>query len=341
MPMESTAKIRLTGWSRFRFYAGGFFCLLGGISISPNAFRGDIGGLFGGTLGYAFIAFGIAYAVKGRKRVRDWNAVSQWFFWAALIASGSSLGVPREHITSKEPLKPSVEAERLRQTANQLPVPEGGVVSYLKETPKTPTDAELKRVIRQSLDEILQLRRESDSERQRISLTLKKQFTVGSVDSPEAGLQMISAVQEQAALDKRITIATADWMEHTRVLVENSKLPPRIRKQLWESLNDRPELFRSRVRALNIEREWAEATISLYTFTAQNRDHITVSQGKVFLDSEALLTEYNAKFTRARERWAALLDAVREQTKIQESIEKETGTPEETLQKWLQQESLP
>ena len=83
--MESTAKAPLTAWSRFRFYAGGFFCLLGGISITPNAFRGDIGGIFGGAIVYALVALGIAYAAKGRKKLRDWNAVSQWFFWIALI----------------------------------------------------------------------------------------------------------------------------------------------------------------------------------------------------------------------------------------------------------------
>ncbi len=337
--MESAAKVGLTTWSRFRFYAGGFFCLLGGITMTPAAFRGDVGGIFGGALFYALAAFGISYVARGRKKLRDWNAVAQWFFWAALIASVSSLSVPREHSSFREPLKPSVEAEQLRQTAKQQPVPEGGVVAYLAETPKTPTDAELKRVIRQSLNEIMQLRRESDSERQRISLTLKKLFTIESIGSPAAGSQLISAVQEQAALDKRIMIATANWMERTRVLIENSNLPPRKKKQLWGSLNDRPELFRSRERALNIEREWAEATIELYTFTAQNIDHITINQGKVFLDSEALLTDYNAKLTRAKERWAALLDSVREQMKIQESIEKETGAPVETLQKWLRQES--
>lgn len=336
--MESAAKVRLTRWSRFRFYAGGFFCLLGGIAITPDAFRGDVGFISAAIL-YAVIAFGIAYAAKGRKRVRDWNAASQWFFWAALIASVSSSWAPREHSSSREPLKPSVEAEQLRQTAKQQPGPEGGNIPFLAETPKTPTDAELKRVLRQSLNEIMQLRRESDSERQRISLTLKKLFTVESIGSTEVGSQMISTVQEQAALDKRMALATADWMERTRVLVENSNLSPRIKKQLWQSLNDRPELFRSRERALNIEREWAEATIELYTFTGRNRGHITIDQGKVFLDSEALLTDYNAKFTRARERWAALLDSVREQMKIQESIERETGTPVETLQKWLQQES--
>jgi len=339
--MESAAKVKLTAWSRFRFYAGGFLCLLGGIAIAPDAFRGSVG-FIGAAITYAVIAFGIAYAAKGRKNVRDWNAVSQWFFWTALalIAASSSRAL-REHSSSREPLKPSVEAEQLRQTAKQQPVPEGGVVAYLAETPKTPTDAETKRVIRQSLNEITQLRRESDSERQRISPTLKKLFTVESIGSPEVGSQMISAVREQAALDKRMAIATADWMEHTRVLVENSNLPPRIKKQLWRSVNDTPEVFRSRKRALNIEREWVEATTELYTFTARNRDHITIDQGKVFLDSEALLTDYNAKFTRARERWAALLDSVREQMKIQESLEKETGTPVETLQKWLQQESPP
>lgn len=338
--MESAAKARLTAWSRFRFYAGGFFCLIGGISVSPNAFHGDVG-FIGAAITFGLVAFGIAYAARGRKKVRNWNAVAQWFFWAALIASVSSSWAAREHSSSREPLKPSVEAEQLRQTAKQQPVPEGGVVPYLTETPKTPTDAELKRVVRQSLNEIMQLRRESDSERQRISATLKKLFTVESIGSPEVGSQMISAVREQAALDKRIAIATADWMERTRVLIKNSNLPPRIKKQLWQILNDRPELFRSRERALNIEREWAEATIELYTFTARNRDHITIDQGEVFLDSEALSTDYNAKFTRARERWAALLDSVREQMKIQESIEKETGTPVETLQKWLQQESPP
>jgi hypothetical protein len=87
--MESAAKVRLTAWSRFRFYAGGFFCLMGGISVTPNAFRGDVG-FIGAAIFYAVIAFGVAYAAKGRKKVRDWNAVAQWFFWAALILAGLS-----------------------------------------------------------------------------------------------------------------------------------------------------------------------------------------------------------------------------------------------------------
>jgi hypothetical protein len=85
MLMESAAKIRLTTWSRFRFYAGGFFLLLYGISNNPHAFRGDISGTLGGALGGALVTFGIAYAIRGRKKVRNWNSVSQWFFWLSLI----------------------------------------------------------------------------------------------------------------------------------------------------------------------------------------------------------------------------------------------------------------
>jgi hypothetical protein len=182
----------------------------------------------------------------------------------------------------------------------------------------------------------MQLRRESDSERGRISETLGKLFTVESIGSPEVGSQMISAVQEQSALDKRMAIATADWMERTRVLVEKSNLPPETKKRLWRSFNDKPEVFRSRDRTLNIEREWAEATIDFYTFTKQNKNHIAIERGGVLLDSESLLTNYNAKLTLARGQWKALLDSVREQMRIQESIEKETGAPVETLQKWLE-----
>lgn len=59
--------------------------LLYGISNNPHAFRGDISGTLGGALGGALVTFGIAYAIRGRKKVRNWNSVSQWFFWLSLI----------------------------------------------------------------------------------------------------------------------------------------------------------------------------------------------------------------------------------------------------------------
>ena len=45
-------------------------------------------GLIAGGVIFAFISFGIAFGVKGRKvkgKGIAWNAVSQWFFWIALI----------------------------------------------------------------------------------------------------------------------------------------------------------------------------------------------------------------------------------------------------------------
>jgi hypothetical protein len=78
----------LTAWSRFRFYAGGVFCLMGGFGNSlPYSLQGDIGWIAAGIV-YALAAFGFAYAVRGRKKVRNWNAVAQWFFWISLILPG-------------------------------------------------------------------------------------------------------------------------------------------------------------------------------------------------------------------------------------------------------------
>ena len=98
IPMEPAAEAKLTTCSRMRFHIGGFFCTMSGICpLAPFDFRvefGFVGLVIFNTLlafiiaiPYTVIAFGIAYAAKGRKKVRNWNAVSQWFCGVAVIAS--------------------------------------------------------------------------------------------------------------------------------------------------------------------------------------------------------------------------------------------------------------
>ncbi len=82
--MDAGQQTPLTAWSIFRFCAGGLFCLMGGLSITPAGIN-DIGGILGGAIGIALIACGVAYAARGRKKVRNWNAFAQWFFWVTLI----------------------------------------------------------------------------------------------------------------------------------------------------------------------------------------------------------------------------------------------------------------
>ncbi len=297
--------------------------------------------VFGAGLAYILVFLGIAYAIKGRKKTRDWTSFARWYFCLSLIVTCLAYNASRYEANrvTNEQLKPAVETERLREAATQQPSPSNSAASYLAGTPKTPTDAEIKHVVVQSLSEITQLRQESDSERERISLTLKKIFTIESIDSPQVGSQVMRAVQEQAELDKRISIATADWMEHTRMQLEKTALPQGLKSETWRAflsgLEENKEVFSSRVRALSIEREWADATIDFYTFTARNRSHIAIKGNKVLFDDDALLTDYNSRLTRAKSEWRQLQDSVREQMKIQADIEKETGGPIEKLQAFI------
>jgi hypothetical protein len=302
---------------------------------------------FGAGLAYILVFLGIAYAIKGRKETRNWNSFSRWYFWLSIIITCLAFNASRyeatriaplqqsERSTEDNRLKPSIETEQLREAAQQSSL-SNSTSAYLTETSKSPNDAEIKRVLLESMKEITKLRQESDSERERISKTLNKIFTVETVDSPQVGSQVIRAVQEQVALDKRMSVATADWMEHTRLQLEKSKLPQGVKSQTWKDflkgLEDNKEVFNSRVHALNVERDWADATIDFYTFTAKNRRHITISDGRILLDDDSLLADYNTKLTRARSEWKQLQDSVREQMKIQAAIEKETGSPVENLQ---------
>jgi hypothetical protein len=349
MPATPIESAQIRAWSKFLILFASLWNWLAAWTTTERGAPLLSAEVFGAWLVYVLIFLGIAYAIKGRRKMRDWNSFARWYFWLSLIITCLAYNAARyeanriavlkpqhESGTADEQLKPSVEAERLRKAAAQQPSLSDSTVSYLAETPKNPTDAEIKRVLVQSLKEITQLRRESDSERERISHTLGKLFTVEAVDSPQVGSQVIRAVQEQVALDKRMSIATADWMEHTRVQFEKSKLPQGVKSQTWREflagLEENKEVFSSRVRALNIERTWADATIDFYTFTERNRDHIMIDGGRVRLDDETLLTDYNAKLTRAKSGWRQLQDAVREQMKIQEAIEKETGDPVEKLE---------
>jgi len=76
----------LTGWSKFRLCAGGFFCLLNGIGVASG--RSDLGGFVVGVAISAGISFVIAYAVNRK----NWNGFSKWFFWISLIVGALAAG---------------------------------------------------------------------------------------------------------------------------------------------------------------------------------------------------------------------------------------------------------
>ena len=46
----------------------------------------DAGGRIGYAIGTLLIPFFIAYAVRGRASVRNWNSFARWFFWLTLAA---------------------------------------------------------------------------------------------------------------------------------------------------------------------------------------------------------------------------------------------------------------
>jgi hypothetical protein len=259
---------------------------------------------------------------------------SRWignvWIWALLALIGFA-AFRQFYVRSEQvELKPSNQIEELRQAAAKLPP--SNPVAYLKSPSAGPQEAEAKRVLKASLKEILDLRSQSDTQRQELAKTFGYLLTVASVDSVDLGNRMIDAVNKQVELDKRMAIGTANWMEHTRLEVQASALPAATKQAIWKSFTDNPRVFDSRKRTLEIEGRWATAVIDFYQFTTANRDHIEIKEGKVLFDSQERLEEYKTRFAAARNLTKQIQEAVAEQVKIQQEIEKETGAPVAVLQ---------
>jgi hypothetical protein len=77
-PLGSEA-VRPLSWFILAFAS--LFCLLEAWATN----RGNPIGALAGGLTYILIFAGIAYAVRGRRRKRNWNSFARWYFWLTII----------------------------------------------------------------------------------------------------------------------------------------------------------------------------------------------------------------------------------------------------------------
>lgn len=69
-------------WNNVRMIACCCVSLLAGLGAEP-----DILAALGFAAGIIFLSFGIAIVIKGRKSPRNWDSITQWFFWMVIVLS--------------------------------------------------------------------------------------------------------------------------------------------------------------------------------------------------------------------------------------------------------------
>ena len=72
----------MSKWDKFRIVFGCVWCFLIGLSADGPA---NIAGALGYAVGLLIVIVPIVWLIRGRKKPRDWDSITAWFFWLALI----------------------------------------------------------------------------------------------------------------------------------------------------------------------------------------------------------------------------------------------------------------
>jgi len=232
---------------------------------------------FGYAIGGLFIPGLIAYAIAGRKKVRNLNRFA--FAFCALCVFSLLIEVS----SSGHPLNMK---DRFAGLMKEAASGKSG----------SPGDNAMDTLVRDIFKDMLDQKKSYDGEVAKLNEDLAHIYSAGSFSSKASMQRSIKAVQEIVALDQGYYRQLQALPQHIKDRVDKSSLDDSDKEGFMKGINNsyaNSKLLAVRQQAGDVEGKWGDATIALYNFALAHSDRIRVKDTKIIINDEHVRAEFN------------------------------------------------
>lgn len=243
------------------------------------------GYMMGGTILPALIA----YAIAGRKSVRNFNRFGIWFSGLTLLFMVVSGG----HSVS---LKDRI-ANLTKEAAGTKSVSRGG--------------PEADRVIREVMSLFFEDRKAFDRDSSAFVPEISKLYSAESFASAAAMQKSMDSVRGIVLVDQQYSRKIESLPDRAQAIVEQSHWSDRDKRDFMQGVREsfgNQKVLQIRRQAVEVETQWEEATLALYQFAVANAAKIRTDGKSVVLANKSLVTEFSNRMDKATKLRDQLVD---------------------------------
>jgi hypothetical protein len=246
-------------------------------------------GGWGDSAGSTLLPALIAYAIAGRKSVRDFNRYGLWFSGLSLaffLISGRTPVSLQQHI-----------ANLMKEAAGTKTVDDIG-------------HPVLDDLIGDMMRSILDDRKSFDRETEPFSPELSKLYSIDTFSSPEAMQKSIDAVRGVVAADERYSDKVDSIPDRMQASVDRSSLSNSDKREFMEGVRKsygNVKTLQIRRQAMVTEEKWQVATVGLYEFAMAHATTLRRDGTKLRIEDQKVRSEFNERLDQAQKLRADLV----------------------------------
>jgi hypothetical protein len=267
---------------------------------------------WGAMTGYAIIPALIAYAIAGRKSVRNFNRFGIWFSGLSLfffiISSGHGVTL-QQHI-----------ANLTKEASGTKAAGSGG--------------PELDGVIRNMMREILDERKAFESQSSVYDAELHKLYSGETFSSADSMQKSMDAVRGIVAADQQYSRNLLTLPDRIQPIVDNSHLSDSDKQDFMEGVRKSfggAKALQIRGQAMETEGQWQDATLSLYQYAKENAAKLHFDGKRVLIANRRVLNQFNERLENAQKLRNQLVDLNTKLETTQESALHDAGLTKSDL----------
>ncbi len=276
---------------------------------------GEFGGeAFGYALSGVLIPGLIAYAIAGRKKVRDLNRFGLAFFLVSAI--GFALEVSQSH-----PKQSESASDLVKEVTGKKAVD----LAHSSETDQ---------VGRTVLGDLLAIRRSHDAQTAKFSSDLSQLYSAESFSSQVSMQKCIDAVQATLAADEDFSHRFQVWRSHIKEEVDHSSLSEADKEGFIRGAEQAiggSDILRVHDRIIEVEEKWATATKDLYTYAIANSRRIQVKGSELLINDEKVRVEFNRQLKDSKDLRSNMRSLNSQLRQLQEEGMKKMGIARDDL----------
>jgi len=270
---------------------------------------------WGYAWGSALLPALIAYAIAGRKSVRNFNRAGMWFCGLMLVFvlvsfAGKQPRSMDQHI-----------ADLMKEAAGTKPVDNSG-----------PDDID--RTIRAIMQDILSMRKALEDESAPYNAELATVYSASSFADRAAMQKMIDAVHGAVKADGHFNDQLEHWPERVQGILDKSNLSASDKEGIlggFRSAFQQSPLLDVRRKVVAAEGLWETETVGLYQFALSKADRIQVIDKQIVVSGAQNLREFNDRMQRAANARIELNKMNKELEKIQQPAIQQYGLTKKDL----------
>jgi hypothetical protein len=256
---------------------------------------------WGYAMGSAMLPALIAFAIAGRREVRNFNRFGIWFSGLSLCFFLVSSSVPVS----------------LQQHVGNLMKEAAGTKAVDNNGPGNFDD-----LIRDMMRGILEDRKAFDRETDPYAAELGKLYSIDTFSSAKAMQGSIDAVRGITAADERYSKQLEGLPARIQGYVDRSRLSDSDKRDFMAGIQKSDgdlKTLQIRRQAMGTEKQWEDATVGLYQFTIANQTLLQVDGATLRISSERVRRSFDDQMTKAQK----LRDDLAKQNAQLESAQRE------------------